>query len=45
MEDIFSENQINNSYIPIVNNLETTLLINQGDMSFNSAYLPKEVQY
>ena len=45
MKDIFSENQINNSYIPIVNNLRTTLLINQGDMNFNSAYLPKEVQF
>jgi hypothetical protein len=45
MKDIFSENQINNSYIPIANNLRTTLLINQGDMNFNSAYLPKEVQF
>ena len=45
MDNIFSENQINNSYIPFVNNLQTSMFINKGDLNFDQVSLPKEVQF
>ncbi len=45
MDNIFSENQINNSYIPFVNNLQTSMFINKGGLNFDQVSLPKEVQF
>jgi hypothetical protein len=43
--DIFTKEQLDNSVITEVNNLNTILLINNGDFSFKVQALPKEVQF
>ena len=45
IRDIFSEDQIKKSLIPQVNELKTSMFINNGEMDFTSISLPKEIQF
>lgn len=45
IEQIFTEEQLKNTVISEVNYLETSVMINNGDGSFNMVALPIEAQY
>ena len=42
---IFNKDELENATISEVNNLQTTILINNGKLRFNKITLPKEVQF
>ena len=45
IKDIFSKEQIKESFIPQVFELKTSLFINNGEMNFTSIDLPEEIQF